>query len=283
MPQAQKINPSNLCSKHEWHFTLLEICPTTLLYDNNWLYWSSATFLLWPSVKNWLFSRCHQQVLHRRFGVEVRILLEQPIHLSAHSRHEHFSFRTEFAHFPNLDLFFLSTKSVQHLKLTHFQVPVSWCWTTCRRHAMGLAHLLVFAAGYRWLPLAAKNRVSFRRPQRWLKSLCSMLRLFLLENSRSECANCWRRRKSWAHNLWAECIQPDGLTASLHAEWHKEPPDASHWQWVRCRRRWRGTKWWKWVRHEECSMKHAVSGWLSGRRAHVQHVPIMSQTTRMCV
>ena len=60
---------------------------------------------------------------------EVRILLEQPIQLSAPGRHDNFACPTEFAHFPNLDLFFLSTKSLQYLHLTHYLAPVyliSW-------------------------------------------------------------------------------------------------------------------------------------------------------------
>ena len=42
---------------------------------------------------------------------ELRFLLEQSIQLSALSKHGDFAFQTEFAHFPNLDLFLLSTKS----------------------------------------------------------------------------------------------------------------------------------------------------------------------------
>ena len=73
--------------------------------------------------------------------------------LSAPSRHGEFACQTEFAHFPNLDLFFLSTKSLQHLQLTPYLALVPKCWT-CQRKAMGLPHLLARAAGYRWLPLA---------------------------------------------------------------------------------------------------------------------------------
>ena len=50
----------------------------------------------------------------------LRIVLEQPIHLSAQSRHGDFSFQTEFAHFPNLDLFTFSTKSLQHLQVARY-------------------------------------------------------------------------------------------------------------------------------------------------------------------
>ena len=72
-------------------------------------------------------------------------------------------FPFEFAHIPDLGLSFLSTKSLQNLKVTHYLAPVTWCWTTCRRQATGLPHLLVLAAGYRWLPLADENRRSYRR------------------------------------------------------------------------------------------------------------------------
>ena len=86
------------------------------------------------------------------------MLLEQPVQLSVQGRHGDFSFRTEFAPFPDLGLFFPSTKSLQHLKLTHYLAPVSWCSTTRRRQAMGSPHLMMLAAGYRWLPLAAENQ-----------------------------------------------------------------------------------------------------------------------------
>ena len=69
----------------------------------------------------------------QRISSELRILIEQPIELSSQSRHGDFSFRTEFAHFLDLDLLCLSTKPLQHLKLCHYLALVSWCWTTRRR------------------------------------------------------------------------------------------------------------------------------------------------------
>ena len=56
---------------------------------------------------------------------ELRIVLEQLIQLSVQGRHGDFSVRREFAHFPDIGLFFLSTKSLQHLQLTRYLAPVS--------------------------------------------------------------------------------------------------------------------------------------------------------------
>ena len=87
---------------------------------------------------------------------ELHTILEQPIQLSP-GIHVDFAFRTEFAHFPDLGLLFLSTKPLQHLKLPRYLAPVSWCPTSLRL-AMGLSHLTMLAARYRWLPLAAENQ-----------------------------------------------------------------------------------------------------------------------------
>ena len=85
---------------------------------------------------------------------ELRILLEQPIHLSAQSRHGDFSFQTEFAHFPNLDLFTFSKKSLQHLQVARYLAldvgAKPWVYQNCW-------YLL---RGYRWLPPADENRRS---------------------------------------------------------------------------------------------------------------------------
>ena len=88
---------------------------------------------------------------------ELRIVLERPIQLSARARHADFSFQTEFAHFPDLDLFCLSTTFVQHLHLTHHLAPISWRPANLRR-GMDLSRLMMLAAGYRLLPLAAGNQ-----------------------------------------------------------------------------------------------------------------------------
>ena len=77
---------------------------------------------------------------------ELHILPEKPVQLSLQGKHGYFSFQTEFAHFPDLGLSFHSTVSLQPLKLIHYLAPVSWC------------HLMVLAAGYSSLPLAAENQ-----------------------------------------------------------------------------------------------------------------------------
>ena len=33
MPQEQKVNPSDTCFKHEWHWTVLDICPIPVQLD----------------------------------------------------------------------------------------------------------------------------------------------------------------------------------------------------------------------------------------------------------
>ena len=71
---------------------------------------------------------------------ELRILLEQVSQLSVQGRHGDFSFQAEFAHFPNLDLLFLSKEStlaIDSLPRTSFLVAgphVSakpWVYHTC--------------------------------------------------------------------------------------------------------------------------------------------------------
>ena len=85
------------------------------------------------------------------------------------------------------------------------------------------------------------------------------------------CRCCWLLLALMLTVAAAAGFSRDGVRGVDSAHMAKQPsswrsstggsPDASHRQCCRCRRRWRGTKQWKWVRHvEEWSMKHAVSG-----------------------
>ena len=112
---------------------------------------------------------------------ELRILLEQPIQLPIPGRQMNFAFQTEFAHFPNLNIFFLSTKALQHLRLTCYLALVSLCGTTCRRQAMDFTSLAGTSCG---LPLAAAccwKPSEFSEAATVVARSFSMLKLFLLE------------------------------------------------------------------------------------------------------
>ena len=150
-------------------FSLSLICPLTRLTQFQSLRCEFSIGFMEGTIRASLFPISFVQFVLQPQIVfsELGILLEQPIQLSAQGRLEDFSFRTEFADLPNLDLFFLSTESLQHLKVTQYLAPVSWCLTTCRRQATGLPHLLVLAAGYHWLPLADENRRKSRMLRLW--------------------------------------------------------------------------------------------------------------------
>ena len=47
-PQEQKVNPSRMCFKHEWYWTVLDICPNSY---NSMLRWTSTSFLVFPDLQ----------------------------------------------------------------------------------------------------------------------------------------------------------------------------------------------------------------------------------------
>ena len=124
---------------------------------------------------------------------------------------------------------------------------------------MGLPHLLVLAAGYRWLPGHLWKLSKFSEAATVVVRSFSMLKLFLVGCNWSACAHCWRRCRTWARNLCEDVVRPDGQTAFLLAKWHRCTPDSSQRSWSGCRLVRRGTKRWEGVRYaEKCSVKHSV-------------------------
>ena len=83
--------------------------------------------------------------------------------------------------------------------------------------SQGVVTLVQHNASYCWLSLAAENRQGSRRLRLWRYGLCRSRAH--QTGSRSECAHCWLRPRSWAHNLRERCIRPKGQTATLCAEW----------------------------------------------------------------
>ena len=84
---------------------------------------------------------------------ELRILHEQPIQLSVQGGHGDFYFGTEFAHFPDLDIFFLSTKFLQPtLEVDSLLRTIFLVLDHMSALSHGsLPHLMMLSAGYRWL------------------------------------------------------------------------------------------------------------------------------------
>ena len=148
-----------------------------------------------------------------------------------------------------------STLAIDSLPCTRFLVL---------DHMSALSHGFTTLAGTGCgLPLAA---ACWWKPSKFsvaatvvVRSLFSMLKLFLFEDLLIgvgslltsmqflgiTCERSWFSRMAKQQSSWRSST--------------KGSPDYRHWQWVRCRRRWCGTKWWKWVRRVEgWSMKHAV-------------------------
>ena len=91
---------------------------------------------------NFFIPDCLYPCLLQPQTLSCAFLLEQPIQLAAQSRHGDFSFQREFAHFPNLHLFYLldkvpSTLASGSLPRTCFPVAgphvgaKPWVYHTC--------------------------------------------------------------------------------------------------------------------------------------------------------
>ena len=192
------------------------------------------------------------------------------------SRHGDLSFRQSLHTFQISAS--LSTKSLQHLKLTHYLAPTSWCCST-RVGVMRWVH-------HWWCLLATACCRQLQKTIRDSGGCDCRGKIVVLGVEAVSFRGVVDRRVLTADveaNLGLITCEMCGFdqTAKLKSSARSGAAgslDSSHWQWSLCSRRWCGTEGRKWVKHiKEWSMKHVLSGWLLPC-PKVQHIPNLSHT-----
>ena len=103
-----------------------------------------------------------------------------------------------------------------NLQLTRTLALVSQCWIM-NLNSTTLVQCLPPNVGCYSLSIVDKDR---QNPLRlWFSSHSQGWSCLSCEESWSTGAHCWRRCRSWAHNLWIELCRPDGQTVLPTAEW----------------------------------------------------------------